>query len=29
MIGVYFLGEPISEGCAKEKEALVGILSQL
>ena len=28
MIAVYFLGEPISEGCTKEKEVLEGILSQ-
>ena len=29
MIGVYFLGDPVSQDCAKEKEILVGILSQI
>ena len=29
MIGAYFLGEPISDGCTKEKEALIKILSEL
>ena len=29
MIGVYFMGEPITEGCTKEKETLVRILSQI
>ena len=29
MVGAYFLGDPISEGCTKEKEALVKILSEL
>ena len=29
MIGAYFLGEPISDGCTKEKEELIKILSEL
>ena len=29
MIGVYFMGEPVTEGCAKEKEVLTKILADL
>ena len=28
MIGVYFMGDPVSEGCAKEKELLAEAISQ-